>query len=98
MTMQDMSTPELKMHGRKPMRYCNWFRAPWFVLSLGGVVAMATFTGLSTGAPVAYLFGQIILGLSAYIALFFLANRPLFNPIQAVVSCSIGGLASGRQL
>jgi hypothetical protein len=46
---------------------------------------MATFTGLLTGAPMTYVAGQIVLGLSVYVSFFFLADRPLINPIQAVV-------------
>ncbi len=68
-----------------PLRCCGWFRSLWFVLSLSGIVALAIFTGLCTGAPATYLFGQIVLGFSVYIAFYFLADRPLFNPIQAVV-------------
>jgi hypothetical protein len=49
------------------------------------MVSLATFTGLETSAPATYVLGQIALGLSVYLSLFFLADRPLINPIQAVV-------------
>jgi len=84
--MQNMTAAaDRQMLNRKPVRCCGWVRSLWLVLSLGGVMAMATFTALCTGAPAAYVVGQLVLGLSTYIALFFLANRPLFNPIHAVV-------------
>ncbi|MCD4726104.1 MAG: hypothetical protein K8R46_00440 [Pirellulales bacterium] len=46
---------------------------------------MAIFTGLYTDAPMTYVFGQLVLGLSVYVSLSLLADRPLINPIQAVV-------------
>jgi len=45
----------------------------------------ATMTGMLTGAPTGYVLGQVVLGTSVYFALSMLANRPLLNPIQAVV-------------
>lgn len=63
----------------------DWFRSSWFRLTLGGVLALATWAGVSTGAPFTYILGQIVLGLSVYLSLFLLANRPLINPIQAFV-------------
>jgi hypothetical protein len=50
------------------------------------MVSLAAFTGLETGAPATYVLGQISLGLSVYLSLLFLADRPLINPIQAVVA------------
>jgi len=50
------------------------------------MVSLASLIGLETGAPYTYVFGQIALGLSVYISLSFLANRPLLNPIQAFVA------------
>ncbi|MBU4273704.1 MAG: hypothetical protein KKE86_01950 [Planctomycetes bacterium] len=55
-------------------------------MSLAAVVAMATLTGLFTGASTTYVLGQIVLGLSVYVSLSFLADRPLVNPIQAFVA------------
>ena len=85
MTTLDIHALEGEMRFRKPLRYCAWFRSRWFLLSLAGMVSLATFTGLATGAPVTYVFGQIVLGLSVYLSLSFLADRPLVNPIQAFV-------------
>jgi hypothetical protein len=50
------------------------------------MVFLATFTGLETGAPFTYVLGQIVLGLSVYLSLLFLADRTLINPIQAIVA------------
>ena len=46
---------------------------------------LATVTGLVTGAPETYILGQVVLGLSVFISLSLLADRPLINPIQAFV-------------
>ncbi|MHB1326347.1 MAG: hypothetical protein ACYDGS_04770 [Thermoleophilia bacterium] len=81
-----ISILDREMRFRKPLRYCDWFRSRWFRLSLAGMVSLATFTGPETGAPATYVLGQIALGLSVYLSLLFLADRPLINPIQAVVA------------
>ena len=86
-----MSTLSITAMNRKVvcghhMRVCAWIGSGWFLLSLAGMVALATTTGVVTGAPAGYWSGQIVLGLCVYLALFLLANRPLFNPIQAVVA------------
>jgi len=87
MSMLEISALNMgrEMPFRKPLRYCAWFHSRWFLLSLGGMVSLATLIGLETGAPATYVLGQIALGLSVYLSLFFLADRPLINPIQAVV-------------
>ncbi|MBN2108335.1 MAG: hypothetical protein JW832_12995 [Deltaproteobacteria bacterium] len=46
---------------------------------------VAVVIGLITGAPETYILGQVVLGFSVFIALSFLADRPLINPIQAFV-------------
>ena len=86
MSTQDIYALEREMRFRKPLRYCAWFRSRWFLLSLAGVLCMAVLTGMATSAPVTYVLGQLALGLSVYLSLSFLANRPLINPIQAVVA------------
>jgi hypothetical protein len=75
-----------KMDLRQPFRTCAWFRSLWFRMSLAGVVSMATVTGFATGAPASYLAGQIVMGLCVFLAFYLLADRPLFNPVQAVVA------------
>jgi len=50
------------------------------------MVSLAIVTGLATGAPATYVLGQIALGMSVYLSLLFLADRPLINPIQALVA------------
>jgi hypothetical protein len=47
---------------------------------------MAAVTGFATSAPASYLAGQIVLGLCVFLAFYLLADRPLFNPVQAVVA------------
>lgn len=86
MSTLDIGALDREMRFRKPLRYCAWFRSRWFRLSLAGMVSLATLTGLGTGAPANYVFGQIVLGLSIYLSLSFLAARPLLNPIQAFVA------------
>lgn len=49
------------------------------------MVSLATLIGIATGAPAIYLLGQIVLVLSVYASLWFLADRPLVNLIQAFV-------------
>jgi len=86
MSTMILGTFHREIHIRKSLRVYRWFCSRWFSLSLLGMVSLATFTGLSTGAPSTYVIGQLVLGLSVYISLLFLANRPLINPIQAVVA------------
>lgn len=74
-----VTTLDRETRVRTAARQCSWFRSRWFLLSLGGVTALAVFTGLLTGAPAAYDLGQIILGLSVYISLSFLADRFFSN-------------------
>jgi hypothetical protein len=80
-----MNTTGIRIGYSQPSRYCDWFLSGWFRLSLGGVVFLAAGTGIVTGASEAYILGQIVLGMSTYIALSLLADRPLINPIQAFV-------------
>ncbi len=80
-----MSTLDKAISQNKPSRYCDWFLSGWFRLSIGGTVFLAVVSGFATGAPDTYILGQIVLGLSAYIALSLLADRPLINPIQTFV-------------
>jgi hypothetical protein len=49
------------------------------------MVSLTILVGLVTDAPTTYMLGQITLLLSVYASLLFVANRPLINPIQAVV-------------
>ena len=70
----------------QPARVCSWYTSRWFQFSLVGTVSLAVFTGLETGAPPSYLFGQVFLGLGVYLSLFLLANRQLLDPVQAVVA------------
>lgn len=81
-----MNTPDRKLVLRQPWRVCAWIHSGWVLMSLGGTVAMATAIGLATGAPVAYLSGQSVLGLCVYLALYLLADRPLLNPVQFMVA------------
>ena len=82
MSTLDISTLDGGMPFRKSLRYCAWFCSLWFLLSLAGMVSLATVTGLATGAPATYLFGQIALGLSVYLSLLFLADRPFINLME----------------
>ena len=50
------------------------------------MVLMSILTGVITEAPGQYLLGQFFLGLSVYFSLWLLADRPLLNPVQAVVA------------
>ncbi len=85
MRTPDRSAPDRGIYHRRSSRYCDWFLSGWFRLSLGGSVALAAVMGLLTGAPDTYVMGQITLGVCVYIALSLLADRPLLNPIQAIV-------------
>ena len=71
MSTLDIHALDGAMPFRKPLRYCAWFHSSWFLLSFAGMVSLATLTGLATGAPVTYLVGQIVLGLSVYLSLLF---------------------------
>jgi hypothetical protein len=62
-----------------------WFRSLWFSIALWSVLASALVTGLFTGAPFTYMGGQLVLGVSFYLSLWLLADRPLIDPVQAVV-------------
>ena len=86
MSVLGINTAVSEIHFSKPLRYCAWFRSRWFRFSLASMVSLAIVIGLITEAPVAYLYGQIALGLSVYLSLLLLADRPLINPIQAVVA------------
>lgn len=63
----------------------GWFRATWFRVSLGGMFGLTLIVGAILQAPYDYMFGQIALMISIYLALWILSKRSLINPIQAVV-------------
>lgn len=65
---------------------CPWFRAFWFRGGLFGFILLSVIVGVSTGAPIQYEIAQVLLGFSVFISLFLLADRPLLNPVQAVVA------------
>jgi hypothetical protein len=85
MNALDIRMQERDIGHSKPSGYCSWFFSSWFRLSLASVVFLSTVTGLATGAPETYILGQIALALCTFIALSFLADRPLINPIQTFV-------------
>jgi len=63
-----------------------WFRSLWLRGGLFGFVLFSIIVGGITGAPIEYEIAQILLGFSVFISLFLLADRPLLNPIQAVLA------------
>ena len=74
------------LQGLFPIKKLPWFKSLWFRGVLLSIVFISLFTGLITGAPATYLVGQVLLGLSVFISLRFLADYPLLNPIQAVIA------------
>lgn len=69
----------------KPAAPPLWIRSLWFLSSLTSVIACAMIVGFLTRVPLIYLVGQILLGMIVYISLFILSDKPLINPIQAVI-------------
>lgn len=64
---------------------CDWFNSLWLPVSLAiTITGAATVGGLSDAAGLAIV-AQIVLGMSVYGSLWFLAAWPLVNPVQAVV-------------
>ena len=63
----------------------SWI-ARWYIVlyCFGSFVIILTMT-IIVGGTLSTLMGQLLLSLSTYGALFLLSNRPLINPIQAVV-------------
>ena len=86
MTGLNTETPAGKVGSHGFFKPCPWFGSWWFGFSLAGMIVLAVAIGLLTHAPAAYVFGQMALGGSVYFSLLFLANRPLLNPVQAVVA------------
>lgn len=81
-----MATMARDIRLRNPIRGAVWFRSRWFRLCLFGFVLAATTLALVTGAPLAYVCGQLVLGGSVFVSLSLLAQRPLINPIQAFIA------------
>ena len=62
-----------------------WFRSYWFNICFFSYLLLAPIVGLISDAPMLYVFGQCFLGISFFLSMQLLADRPLLNPIQFVV-------------
>ncbi len=80
-----MTTSTKDIHSREPVKSGAWFRSGWFNAAMAGAVAAALVTGMVTGGGTHYLLVQLVLGLSIYVSLWLLSDRPLLNPIQMFV-------------
>lgn len=65
-----------------PAATMGWFHSAWFPAAITVSLAFSLTTGLSTGAPLAYLAGQAMMACSFYVSMGLLADRPLLNPVQ----------------
>ena len=62
-----------------------WFQSPWLRVGFGTVGAFQITVGIIADGSLMYLGGQILLLFSVFVSLSLLSDRPLINPIQAVV-------------
>ena len=67
-------------------RVCPWFKRFWLLGTLLSITVIGVSVGFLTGAPVLYIYGQIALGLSVFVSFGILSDRPLINPVQALVA------------
>ncbi len=61
----------------------NWSQYLWFTNLFGLSIILNLLVSICSEAPLTYMLGQAFLCFTAYISFYILANKPLFNPIQA---------------
>lgn len=64
----------------------SWIRAPWFIAGTILIVVATFGTALLSSTSSSYWFSQMCILLGTFIALWLLSDRPLINPVQAVVA------------